>query len=82
MSLFFYLKSVHFGLKRNNEKKAQLAMLNQQGQQPPPGPPPAGGDNSMMIIAAVVGVIFIAGVGYVMMNKKQAPVVAPVLKAA
>jgi FtsZ-interacting cell division protein YlmF len=61
------------------EKKAQLSILNQQGQAPTSGPAPAGGDNSMMIVAAVVGVIFIAGVGYVMMKK---PTPAPVLLKA
>lgn len=65
-----------------DEKKGQLSLLSQAGAPMPPGPPPGGGDNTMMIVAAVVGVIFIAGVGYVMMNKKQVPVVAPVLKAA
>lgn len=66
-----------------DEKKGQLSLLSQAGAPMPPGPPPGGGDNTMMIVAAVVGVIFIAGVGYVMMNKKQAPVAAPVfVKAA
>lgn len=65
-----------------DEKKGQLSLLSQAGEPMPPGPPPAGGDNSMMIVAAVIGVIFIAGVGYVMMNKKQAPVAAPVFAKA
>lgn len=64
------------------EKKAQLTMLGQAGAPMPSGPPPAGGDNSMMIVAVVVGILFIAGVGYVMMNKKQAPVIAPVFAKA
>lgn len=59
------------------EKKSQLSLLGQVGA-PMPGQPPVEGDNTMMIVAAVVGLIFIAGVGYVMMNKKQAPVAAPV----
>jgi outer membrane murein-binding lipoprotein Lpp len=65
-----------------DEKKSQLSLLGQAGAPMPPGPPPGGGDNTMMIVAAVVGVIFIAGVGYVMMNKKQTPVVAPVFAKA
>lgn len=66
-----------------DEKKAQLSMLTQQGQQPPPGPtPPAGGDNSMMMVAAVVGVIFIAGIGWVMMKKKPSPAKLPALAIA
>ena len=66
-----------------DEKKAQLTMLNQAGAAPPPGTPsPAGEDNTMMMVAAVVGVIFIAGVGYVMMNKKQTPVMQPVYAKA
>lgn len=55
-----------------DEKKAQLAMLNQQGQQPPASPA-EGSDNTLMIVAALVGTIFIAGVGFVMI-KKKAPV--------
>ena len=65
-----------------DEKKSQLSLLGQAGAPMPPGPPPGGGDNTMMIVAAVVGVIFIAGVGYVMMNKKQTPVTAPVFAKA
>ena len=64
------------------EKKSQLSLLSQAGSAMPPGSPPAGSDNSMMIVAAVAGVIFIAGVGYVMMNKKQAPALAPVVAKA
>ena len=67
-----------------DEKKAQLTMLNQAGAAPPSGnaPTPAGSDNTMMIVAAVVGVVVIAGVGYVIMNKKPAPVTAPVYSKA
>ena len=65
-----------------DEKKSQLSLLGQAGAPMPPGPPPGGGDNTMMIVAAVVGVIFIAGVGYVMMSKKQTPVAAPVFAKA
>lgn len=65
-----------------DEKKGQLSLLSQAGAPMPPGPLPAGGDNTMMIVAAVVGVIFIAGVGYVMMNKKQIPVATPVFAKA
>lgn len=65
-----------------DEKKGQLSLLSQAGAPMLPGSLPGGGDNTMMIVAAVVGVIFIAGVGYVIMNKKQAPVAAPVFAKA
>ena len=56
------------------EKKTQTTMLNQVGAPPAGGgPPSAGSDNTMMIVAGIVGVIVIAGVGYVVLNKKPAP---------
>lgn len=59
-----------------DEKKGQVSALSQVQQQPMIQEQ-GGGDNSMMIVAAVIGVVVIAGVGFVMM-KKPNPVPAPV----
>ena len=61
-----------------DEKKGQVSALSQV-QQMPITPEQDGGDNSMMIVAAVIGIVVIAGVGFVMM-KKQSP--APVYAQA
>lgn len=64
-----------------DERKTQLGLLAQAPGIPSGLPAAASSDNSMMIVAAVVGVVFIAGIGYVLMNKKKMPL-APVAQAA
>jgi hypothetical protein len=64
-----------------DERKSQLSLLTQSQSPSALFPPTAGPkDNSMMIVAAVIGVVFIAGIGYVM-TKKNLPLV-PLQKAA
>ena len=53
-----------------DERKSQLSLLQGQGPTALPMVEPKQ-DNSMMIVAAVVGVVLIAGVGYVMTKKNQ-----------
>ena len=57
-----------------DEKKSQLAILNQQGQQQAqaqPAPAPSGGDNTLIIVVSIVGVMGLSLVGWFAFRKQN-----------